>query len=216
MTESNSDKKQSIIDTAEALFAQFGFDSTTTREIADKSGVNVAMISYYFGSKQNLLKAIIERHGENIYATLKESYDTALPPELRMRTLTRAYVRYILKHPDPIVIAHREMGVNLRPSLHDQIACVFNQIRDMIEQTVVEGQHKGVFRQLDLPFFLFMVGNMVDGMIHELNTIRFAYLDCEAMGLPSLKDPQFSEKFNAMFEDMVMTYLLTIPAQTAG
>jgi AcrR family transcriptional regulator len=211
MTDANSDKKQLILDTAEALFAQFGFDSTSTRDIADKAGVNVAMISYYFGSKQNLMQAIIERHGENIYATLQNAYDTQLAPEPRMRSLIRAYIQYCLKHPDPIVIAHREMGVNLRPLLHDQITCVFKQVKDIIESIIIEGQQTGIFRQLDLPFFLFMMGNMVDGMIHELNAMRYVNLDWETLGVPSMSDPNFPDKFHDFFEDVVMTYLLTRP-----
>jgi AcrR family transcriptional regulator len=43
-----------------ALFSQKGFDGTSTREIAAKSGCNMALISHYFGSKEGLLTAILQ------------------------------------------------------------------------------------------------------------------------------------------------------------
>jgi AcrR family transcriptional regulator len=54
------DTKQLIIESAQELFAENGFDATSTREIAQKAGVNIAMLSYYFNSKLNLLKEIID------------------------------------------------------------------------------------------------------------------------------------------------------------
>ncbi|HNP53387.1 MAG TPA: TetR family transcriptional regulator [Ferruginibacter sp.] len=49
-----SDKRQHIIENAEILFADKGFEGTSVRDIAKQAGVNLAMISYYFGSKEKL------------------------------------------------------------------------------------------------------------------------------------------------------------------
>ncbi|MES1161400.1 MAG: TetR family transcriptional regulator, partial [Bacteroidota bacterium] len=50
-----SDKREHILIVAEELFGENGFDGTSVRDIAHKAGVNLAMISYYFGSKEKLL-----------------------------------------------------------------------------------------------------------------------------------------------------------------
>ncbi|MBW2643312.1 MAG: TetR/AcrR family transcriptional regulator [Deltaproteobacteria bacterium] len=55
------DTAQRILDTAERLFAQRGFHSTSTRALAHEARVNQAAINYHFGSKENLLEAVIER-----------------------------------------------------------------------------------------------------------------------------------------------------------
>ena len=55
-----NEKQIQIIETAEILFAERGFDGTSVRDIADEAGVNVAMISYYFGSKEKLMEALFE------------------------------------------------------------------------------------------------------------------------------------------------------------
>lgn len=53
-----SEKHIQIIEKAERLFADKGYDGTTVRDIAEYAGVNLAMISYYFGSKEKLLEAL--------------------------------------------------------------------------------------------------------------------------------------------------------------
>lgn len=56
--EYSTDKK--ILYSAEKLFADKGFAATSTRDIAKSAGVNVSMISYYFGSKEKLFEEIFK------------------------------------------------------------------------------------------------------------------------------------------------------------
>lgn len=53
-------KEENILFAAEELFAEKGFNGTSTREIAKEAQVNVSMISYYFGSKEKLFERIFE------------------------------------------------------------------------------------------------------------------------------------------------------------
>ncbi|MGJ5643390.1 TetR/AcrR family transcriptional regulator [Formosa sp. S-31] len=54
-----NEKQIKILKTAEELFAEHGFDGTSVRLIAKAAGINIAMISYYFGSKEKLLEALL-------------------------------------------------------------------------------------------------------------------------------------------------------------
>ena len=54
-----ADKKEHILIVAERFFGENGFDGTSIRDIAQKANVNLAMISYYFGSKEKLLEALM-------------------------------------------------------------------------------------------------------------------------------------------------------------
>ncbi|WPV01560.1 TetR/AcrR family transcriptional regulator [Mucilaginibacter sp. cycad4] len=56
-----NDKQTLILDAAEDLFALHGFQESSTRAIATQAGVNPAMLSYYFGSKEQLLEMVLER-----------------------------------------------------------------------------------------------------------------------------------------------------------
>ncbi|MDQ1096986.1 MULTISPECIES: TetR/AcrR family transcriptional regulator [Chryseobacterium] len=53
-------KEENILFAAERLFAEKGFEGTSTREIAKAANVNISMISYYFGSKEKLYEKLVE------------------------------------------------------------------------------------------------------------------------------------------------------------
>ncbi|MEQ8680886.1 MAG: helix-turn-helix domain-containing protein, partial [Cyclobacteriaceae bacterium] len=55
------DKKteDTIKQVARAMFVQKGFTGTTTREIASEAGTNLALVNYYFRSKEQLFKQIM-------------------------------------------------------------------------------------------------------------------------------------------------------------
>src|SRR5215210_2653869 len=55
------DKKQQIINAAVELFAEKGFEGTSIRDIAAKADVNIAMINYYFGSKEKLFENMVQQ-----------------------------------------------------------------------------------------------------------------------------------------------------------
>lgn len=55
------DTKHKILDAAERLIAEQGYDATSLRQIIAEAGVNVAAIHYHFGSKQELLDEVILR-----------------------------------------------------------------------------------------------------------------------------------------------------------
>ena len=52
----SSSTRESILDTAEALFAQQGHDGTSMRQITGAAGVNLASVNYHFGSKESLVR----------------------------------------------------------------------------------------------------------------------------------------------------------------
>ena len=59
MSQPSTQKK--ILDAAEHLFAKEGFHSTSLRMLTREAGVNLAAVNYHFGSKKELIKAVIER-----------------------------------------------------------------------------------------------------------------------------------------------------------
>ena len=77
---SKIDTKQRILDSAERLFAEKGFDSTSLRAIIADAQVNLAAIHYHFHSKEALLDAVILRHLEPINRRRLEMLDACEQP----------------------------------------------------------------------------------------------------------------------------------------
>jgi len=57
----SKDTRSRILDVAEELFSERGFDRVSIRDITNKARVNLAAINYHFGSKEDLIAAIFER-----------------------------------------------------------------------------------------------------------------------------------------------------------
>jgi AcrR family transcriptional regulator len=68
--EDATDVAASLLQAARGLFAERGFNEVGTREIAGAAGVNPAMIHYYFGDKEGLYKAMLERVFERLFSEL--------------------------------------------------------------------------------------------------------------------------------------------------
>jgi AcrR family transcriptional regulator len=74
---SGSDTKQRILDAARSLFAERGFPATSLREITKLADVNLAAVNYHFGSKDGLLKEVVNECIEPINAERIRLLDAA-------------------------------------------------------------------------------------------------------------------------------------------
>ena len=94
-----TDKREHILIVAEELIGENGFDGTSVRDIAHKAGVNLAMISYYFGSKEKLLEALIVFRVDYAYGILEElNKDQSLSPWDKIDRLVEFYVDRVLNN----------------------------------------------------------------------------------------------------------------------
>lgn len=62
------DTRRRILDAALDLFGSLGFEATSTRTLAERAGVNLPAIQYYFGSKEGLYRAVIQQIVDRIDA----------------------------------------------------------------------------------------------------------------------------------------------------
>jgi len=65
--------RDDILEAADRLFGERGFDATTTREIAAACRVNKALIHYHFANKGTLFGAVLDRYYEHLEAALREA-----------------------------------------------------------------------------------------------------------------------------------------------
>lgn len=91
------DLKIKILDTAEELFADNGYAATSIRRIADRSGVNPALVHYYFGTKKVLLQSVLDRALEPMVLAIAEMKDG---PEASPMVIASLLVSMAAKHPN--------------------------------------------------------------------------------------------------------------------
>lgn len=76
MTARGEQTKKLLLDTAERLFSEHGFDAVSLREIRLAAGArNTAAMQFHFGDRDGLVDALIERHMPRIAAIQQDLYD---------------------------------------------------------------------------------------------------------------------------------------------
>jgi AcrR family transcriptional regulator len=77
--EKNRNTEQILLEAAEKLFVEKGFDGAKTTEIARLAGVNHAMLHYYFRTKENLFNCIFERIATQIVDLFNIAFEDEAP-----------------------------------------------------------------------------------------------------------------------------------------
>jgi AcrR family transcriptional regulator len=101
------DASLKILNAAESLFAVQGYEGTSTRDIARVSGANIAMISYYFGSKEALFQQLVSRRlGTCVQESTQEHGWTAWQ---QMSDLIDRHIDFVVEKPALFQIVAREL-----------------------------------------------------------------------------------------------------------
>lgn len=90
-----------LLSAARLHFAANGYEGTPLRHIASDAGVDVALISYHFGGKLGLWKAVVGGAAAELHDALGAAESaTSTSPALRLRSTMAAYIRHLLAHPE--------------------------------------------------------------------------------------------------------------------
>ncbi|MGL2993810.1 TetR/AcrR family transcriptional regulator [Flavobacterium sp. TSSA_36] len=142
-----TEKQIQILEVAETLFAEKGFDGTSIRDISKIAKINIAMISYYFGSKERLLQSLIVFKTTDLKSQLENLLLEDLDPIEKVNKLIEIYINRINNNKGIYRILHFEFNSKKR----EQNLLAFNEFRKgnlkYLETIIHEGQQKGIFRK---------------------------------------------------------------------
>lgn len=97
MTQSGATKER-ILNAAEALFAQRGFDGASLRQLTSAAGVNLAAVNYHFGSKDKLVEEVFRRRLDALNAErLAALAKITMAPGTRLEDVLEAFIRPALE-----------------------------------------------------------------------------------------------------------------------
>lgn len=146
MTEFN-DKQIEILQVAERLFAEEGFDGTSIRAIAGGAHVNIAMISYYFGSKEKLLEALITYRTSDMKVKLENIFKDDVSPFEKIDRLIDLYIFRINQNKCMYQIMHFELTTKKRIIQMESFMQIKRENAEIFRKIIAEGQAKGVFKK---------------------------------------------------------------------
>jgi AcrR family transcriptional regulator len=125
--------REAILEAADRIFGEVGYDAASTREIAELSGVNKALIHYHFKNKEQLLASVLDQYYEKLGAAVRGALENDEPFEARVRTLVRVYHEFLARNQRFCRIVQREAsGGPNAAKIRERMAPLFTLGRELI------------------------------------------------------------------------------------
>ena len=205
-TTEHIDKKEAILAVAEKLFSEQDFDAVSVRDIAKEANVNIAMISYYFGSKEKLFEAVIIRRIESAINILKEMTSSESTGYAKMERVIDYYIGKLVNNRNVHKMINRELSSNNRPHLRDLIMARMRANREFIKEIMVQGIKEGEFKpDMDIDMTIMNFFGTIQHMVGA------SYYSCDMFDKKTdaeLFTPEFTERLKAYFKNSFKHNLL--------
>ncbi len=159
-----------LIRAATQLFSRQGFAKTSVKEISDLAGVNVSLVSYYFGGKQELYEACIRQFGESRLESVQKILQPAkTADEFRFRLQMYLEEIFAVSNtcPDVLQIIHQECDLGASQA-QEVFHATFVEAFNVLVRFMTHAQSQRILRpELDP---LFSAGFLFGSVLHVLRS----------------------------------------------
>ncbi len=201
------DKREKIILSATELFSIQGFEGTSVRQIATDAEVNVAMINYYFGSKEKLFESVVEYRAAFLKGVFQDLIEnTKLTPIEKIdiiidQTIERKFSNSKFHH-----LLHRELSLEHRPQMRDAISDILLKNMVSVKKIIQNGINDGVFKPVDIELTL----TTILGTIHYLLTsdTMCRKILGKPKGFSPFKNKKLKERLSVYSKQLMRAHLL--------
>jgi len=156
-------KSELIVNVAQKLFAQYGFKKTTLDEIARSAHITKSSIYYYFDSKEDIFRAVLEKENRLWSQKIRGVISKANTPQEKLH----AYIVTRMKHLSQLAnfysalkeeyLEHYSFIERIRKkNLQEEI--------EIVKAILEEGTIKGVFQVEDLELMAFAIVTALKGL----------------------------------------------------
>lgn len=194
--------REDILDVATEEFSQFGLSGARVDSIAEKTRTSKRMIYYYYGSKEGLYLAVLERAYRKIRSLESDLQLAELPPEEALRQLIGTTFDHDEQNPDFVRLVsieniHHAIHMKRSTEIADLNISVIRTIQDILDRGLKSGVFKRQTDAIDLhmlisAFCFFRVSNRYTfGTIFQRD----------------LSEPPLYARHKAMISEAVLSYL---------
>lgn len=142
-----TEKQIYILDVAEKLIAQKGYEGTSVRDISAQANINVAMISYYFGSKEKMMVSLYQYRVQKTRETFSEFTQTIRDgkPEMQLKEIINFIIKQLLKYNYFHGFVTQELRHN--DKVKDTLLEFYQTCVLVLDEVIQKGIVSGVFRR---------------------------------------------------------------------
>ncbi len=201
--------REVLIETATRLFSIHGLEGTSTRDIAKDSGLNISLISYYFGGKEGLYKAVLSSYADRASNKFNAIFSQVSEANLNrdsFKTIMRAFVREVVTsrflEGDVNKILEREMMDGL-PFAKEIFENNFSQIVRGIVRLYELGQERKFIRADLNPYVLFFSLIHANDMFMNMSQCQTS-LQVHMIKIPEQMDQYIEQMYFIFVEGVII------------
>jgi AcrR family transcriptional regulator len=119
--------RELVLDAAERLMAEHGYEAATVAALKEEAGIPMSSIYHYFGSKDGVLRAVMERGSERLLADLTVRTTSPRRPVERLRATVETFAEAFDRNSDFMRLL---VAMAAQPPRTSEVLAVMNRIRD--------------------------------------------------------------------------------------
>ena len=171
----NAKARDQLIEAASQIMREGDTIDLSLSELSLRAGLNSALVKYYFGNKNGLMLALLDRDMGNIVFSLGALLAKDIPPEDKLRIHIGAVIDTYFAFPYLNRLLMR-MVRDSAPVEAARIADLYlKPISKVYDALIAEGVKAGKFRKLDPQFFYFTVTGAADRFYSSRLVLRHCY-----------------------------------------
>jgi TetR/AcrR family transcriptional regulator len=174
VSDSGSAREQ-LLEAASEIMREGDQIDLSLSELSLRAGLNSALVKYYFGNKNGLMHALLDRHMGKIVADLNALVAKDMPPEEKLKRHIGATINTYYAYP----YLNRLLMRLIRDSAPVEAARIAERylrpISRAYDQLIAEGVKAGKFRNVDPQLFHFTVTGAADRFFSARQVLRHCY-----------------------------------------
>ena len=171
----NAKARDQLIEAASQIMREGDTIDLSLSELSLRAGLNSALVKYYFGNKNGLMLALLDRDMGNIVFSLGALLAKDIPPEDKLRIHIGAVIDTYYAFPYLNRLLMR-MVRDSAPVEAARIADLYlKPISKVYDALIAEGVKAGKFRNIDPQFFYFTVTGAADRFYSSRLVLRHCY-----------------------------------------
>jgi TetR/AcrR family fatty acid metabolism transcriptional regulator len=145
LQKNKSEKYHNILNSAGAVFAEFGFYKATISQIATRAGVADGTLYLYFKNKEDILYQFISFKTNVVFKERRAAVESGTTAEEKLRQLIRCHLREFQNDKNMAIIFQSE--VRYLRDIESQIKDISKMYLDLLSEIIEQGQIEGSIRQ---------------------------------------------------------------------
>lgn len=201
MTDAPPGARELLLETASTIMREGDIVDISLSELSLRSGLNSALVKYYFGNKAGLMKALLDRDMADIVRSVDALMAKDMDPESRLRRHVGALVDTYFNTPYLNRLLMRLVRESDEEEAHRIADSYLTPLSRAYDKLISDGIKQGVFRKVDPQLFYFTSTGAADRFFSARLVLKHCY-DTDTL------TPELRDRYKAHCIDFIMAGIL--------